>query len=147
MRRQLPSIRNPYFPLVYRIYLSLNFSRRAWKASDLPFKLENHLITCLINKGFIISHGKVDGKGGTPTNVWVFEPPVLDQLIFIERRQQCTHIKKEDSLFGDVWCNRLQHRMSLSGCKECLRFKETHPEKDYYPQSHLQRWGLSLPFL
>jgi len=147
MRRQLPSIKNPHYPLAYRIFLSLSSPRQAWKASDLSFKLENHLITCLISNGFIVSRGKSGGKGGTPANVWAFEPLVLEQLVFIEQRQKCTHLKKEDSLFGDVWCKRLQHKMSLSGCKECAKFKETHPNKDFFPQSHLQRWGLSLPFL
>jgi hypothetical protein len=145
MRRQLPSIRNPHYPLAYRIFLSLKKPSHPWKASDLSFKLENHLLTCLINHGFIISKGKKEGKGGTPANLWAFEPPVVEQLRFIELRQGCTHIQKEDSLFGDVYCKRLKHRMSLQGCRECVRYREEN--HDQYPQAKLQRWGVTLPFL
>jgi hypothetical protein len=147
MRRQVPSIRNPRYPLAYRIYLSLNHPSHPWRASDLPFKISSELITSLSQNGFIISRGKKPGKGGTPANVWVFDPLVLDNLVFIASRQSCTHVKKEENLFGEVWCRRLQHRMSLHGCRECLKYQETHPDKPYYPQSKLQRWGLSLPFL
>jgi hypothetical protein len=147
MRRQVPSIRNPRYPLAYRIYLSLDRPSQPWRASDLPFKLANEHLTGLMLNGFITSRGKKTGKGGTPANLWVFDPLVLENLIFISSRQKCTHLKKETSLFGEVWCRRLQHKMSLTGCRECLKFQVTHPDREYCPQSTLQRWGLSLPFL
>ena len=147
MRRQLPSIRNPRYPLAYRIYLSLKRPSHPWQASDLPFPLPSENLTGLSLQGFIISRGKKPGKGGTHANVWVFDPLVLENLVFIAARQSCTHLKKEDSLFGEVWCKRLKHKMSLHGCRECLKYQEIHPDKQYCPQSKLQRFGLSLPFL
>jgi hypothetical protein len=145
MRRQTPSIKNPRYPLAFRIYLALGDHPSApWTANSLPFRLENSALTSLLNHGFIISRGKRNGKGGTPANVWVFDAPVLEQLRFLAKRQQCTHIKKEDSLFGEVYCRRLKHKMSLAGCKECLKYTE-ETGKDYFPQSVLQRFGLMHP--
>lgn len=143
MRRQTPSIRNPYYPLAYRIYLSLKQPTHPWIASELPFKLLNHQLTILINHGFIISRGKRTGKGGTPANVWVFNPAVSDNLSFIKSRQSCTHLTREATLFGEVYCRRLQHRMSLSGCRECLKYQIILPDQ----QSKLQQWGVPLPYI
>jgi len=145
MRRQAPSIRNKQYPLAYRIYLALgNHPSAPWTANSLPFRLEKSAITSLLNHGFIISRGRKTGMGGSPANIWVFDALVLEQLRFLARRQQCKHIKREDSLFGDVYCKRLKHKMSLTGCKECLKYTE-ETGKDYYPQSVLQRFGLIHP--
>jgi hypothetical protein len=145
MRRQNPSIRNPYYPLAYRIFLSLSHPSIPWKAADLPFKLLNHQITCLQSHGFIISRGRQEGKGQTLAHLWVFNPPVIENLRFLVDRQNCTHVKREDSLFGKVFCRRLKHQMSINGCRECIKFKDLPEEK--YKQSFLQMWGLILPFL
>lgn len=144
MRRQTPSIKNPRYPLAFRIYLSLDHPSAPWTANSLPFRLDNSSLTSLYSHGFIISRGKQTGRGGTPANLWVFDAPVLKQLRFLASRQACKHLTKEDSLFGVVTCKRLKHKMSLAGCKECLKYNE-ETGKDYYPQSVLQRFGLMHP--
>ena len=145
MRRQLPSIRNPNYPLAYRIYRALKRPSHPWVASDIPFAVENHQLTSLSSNGFIISRGKTQGKGGTAANVWVFDPAVIENLVFIKSRQTCAHVSRDGLLFGDVYCRRLKHRMSIHGCRECIKFQIIHPERTYDPQSCLQQWGIPLP--
>lgn len=142
MRRQVPSIRNPRYPLAYRIYLSLPRPSHPWKASDLPYMPANEIFTSLLHHGFIISRGKKPGKGGTQANVWVFNPPVLEILKFLNARQSCTHLAKTDSLFGDVYCRRLKQKMSLYGCKECLKCREADVNQPIFRQLKLQLWGV-----
>jgi len=145
MRRQNPSIRNPHYPLAYRIFLSLSHPSSPWKAADLPFKLLNHQITSLQAHGFIISRGRQDGKGMTPAHLWAFNPPVVENLRFLADRQNCSHIKRDDSLFGEVYCKKLKHQMSINGCRECMKYQQ-HPE-EMHKQCRLQMWGLILPYI